>query len=737
MIHVKSERLLVFFFILGWSCSAFIHAATPAQSNTESTPPSLAQEHKDWLEEVGAIISDYEKKAFMSLKTFQDRENFKKAFWEDRDPTPGTVRNEFKEEYEERFEYVKLNFNREGDIPAWKTDRGKTWMKLGKPRFRRRFPGDPVVYPTELWHYTGVHEYGLPETFYVLFFQKNGIGPYRIYSPAADGIESLVRQIGAFTNDNAGGGRKNRRDLASFTGNPMYEYLETVDPDLAFASFSLLPSEGGYLGGLTGTAHVSSEIFLGKLEDAKNYNFEKRHYVEAILRGRPHVEVYYSLQPLEALWQFYWFRAPSGDFIVDYGLQIPPDKFEMGKYDQDFYTALAVEGTIQTAKDNIIVEKVSTRHEIRMDEASFEKIRYTPFQYLARRMIVPGNYKIAILVRNEFSKTMLPVVEDVKVPDFLSATHPYFSSLMLVQSIETQEGQKKGVKPFEFGNAICYPLFDAKVSPNKDFSIFYQLLFPDKSGPLTAQDLTLEYEFVKGTESLGKQAVPFSEKFKGTDVLPESVNIIQTLKPPSVSGTVNTVVRLKKGETVLSQSEPLTLQVSPETPPVPWRWTSGIPEFGSPYNKLLLAEQYYRLNQVDRARELFEQALVRAPELSQARFALMRLNLKEKKYQKVVDLGHDLEIKEPRNRELLWLLGWGHYGLNQFPDAIRFFERARMEDPKNIELLNVLANAYCNSDNTQKCLEIMDESLKLDPDQPDLIRVKERVNGALKKPGTK
>ncbi|HJZ10817.1 MAG TPA: GWxTD domain-containing protein, partial [Acidobacteriota bacterium] len=329
MIRVKSIRLIFLFIIFGWSLPSFIHATTSSQSNTESTTPPITKEHEEWLEEVTAIISDYEKKAFLSLKTYEDRENFKTSFWEDRDPTPGTARNEFQEEYEERMGYVKLNFNREGNIRPWKTDRGRTWLKLGKPRFRRRFPGDPIVYPSELWHYTGVHEYGLPETFYVLFFQKNGIGPFQIYSPAADGIESLVRQISSFT-EQPSGGRKKPRANASFTGNPMYEYLETVDPDLAFASFSLLPTEGGYIGGLTGTAHVSSEIFLGRLEDAKNYNFDKRHYVEAILKGRPHVEVYYSLQPQEARWQFYWFRAPNGDFIVDYGLQIPADKLEMG-----------------------------------------------------------------------------------------------------------------------------------------------------------------------------------------------------------------------------------------------------------------------------------------------------------------------------------------------------------------------------------------------------------------------
>src|SRR5262249_28933174 len=126
-----------------------------------------------------------------SLKNFTDRQQFIQAFWEDRDPTPGTQRNEYKEEFDARLKYVKENFNREGPNPL-KTDRGRVWMLLGKPNFRKRMPAEQGMVTVDFWQYAGVKQYGLPESFYLIFFMKNGIGAYRIYSPANDGPQALL-----------------------------------------------------------------------------------------------------------------------------------------------------------------------------------------------------------------------------------------------------------------------------------------------------------------------------------------------------------------------------------------------------------------------------------------------------------------------------------------------------------------------------------------------------------------
>ncbi|MCI0617260.1 GWxTD domain-containing protein, partial [bacterium] len=75
----------------------------PAQNEVKTVEKKgelpLTEPHKKWLDVVHWIISDYEKTAFLSLKSNEDREKFIAAFWENRDPTPGTEKNEFKEEH--------------------------------------------------------------------------------------------------------------------------------------------------------------------------------------------------------------------------------------------------------------------------------------------------------------------------------------------------------------------------------------------------------------------------------------------------------------------------------------------------------------------------------------------------------------------------------------------------------------------------------------------------------------
>ena len=56
--------------------------------------------YKKWLsDEVPYIITDEERAAFKKFSTDDEREQFIEAFWERRNPNPGSPENEFKEEY--------------------------------------------------------------------------------------------------------------------------------------------------------------------------------------------------------------------------------------------------------------------------------------------------------------------------------------------------------------------------------------------------------------------------------------------------------------------------------------------------------------------------------------------------------------------------------------------------------------------------------------------------------------
>ncbi len=121
--------------------------------------------YKKWLsEEVPYIITPEERAAFKKLTTDEEREQFIEAFWERRNPNPGSPENEFKEEYYRRIAYSNEHYA--SGIPGWKTDRGRIYIMYGPPDEIDSHPsggtylrppeeggGETSTYPFEDWRY--------------------------------------------------------------------------------------------------------------------------------------------------------------------------------------------------------------------------------------------------------------------------------------------------------------------------------------------------------------------------------------------------------------------------------------------------------------------------------------------------------------------------------------------------------------------------------------------------------
>ena len=121
--------------------------------------------YKTWLnEEVPYIISDDERKAFMSLANDEEREAFIENFWQRRNPNPDSPENEFREEHYRRIQYANDHFA--AGKPGWKTDRGHIYIAFGPADSIDSHPsggmyerpmeeggGETSTFPFEVWHY--------------------------------------------------------------------------------------------------------------------------------------------------------------------------------------------------------------------------------------------------------------------------------------------------------------------------------------------------------------------------------------------------------------------------------------------------------------------------------------------------------------------------------------------------------------------------------------------------------
>jgi GWxTD domain-containing protein len=121
--------------------------------------------YKTWLnQEVPYIITDEERRSFMSLSNDEERDAFIENFWLRRNPNPDSPENEYREEHYRRIAYANEHFA--AGKPGWKTDRGHIYIAYGKPDDIDAHPsggnyerpqdeggGSTSTFPFEIWHY--------------------------------------------------------------------------------------------------------------------------------------------------------------------------------------------------------------------------------------------------------------------------------------------------------------------------------------------------------------------------------------------------------------------------------------------------------------------------------------------------------------------------------------------------------------------------------------------------------
>ena len=73
-------------------------------------------------------------------------------FWKDKDPSPGSSKNEYLENIQKRYAYVNEHFGW-GKTEGWNTDRGRIFIKYGVPDEINRHYSEPNVHPYEIWYY--------------------------------------------------------------------------------------------------------------------------------------------------------------------------------------------------------------------------------------------------------------------------------------------------------------------------------------------------------------------------------------------------------------------------------------------------------------------------------------------------------------------------------------------------------------------------------------------------------
>jgi GWxTD domain-containing protein len=134
------------------------------------TPAWFVMHRPEAIEVLSLVARDEELDALKKAPADSGWADALASFWGRHDPSPGTEENEFLREIEQRVETAATLFIEPFRSPGWRTDRGRAWIRYGRPDRRTTSPGDFDHPGREVW------EYDAPRR--VLVFVDRGSGEY-------------------------------------------------------------------------------------------------------------------------------------------------------------------------------------------------------------------------------------------------------------------------------------------------------------------------------------------------------------------------------------------------------------------------------------------------------------------------------------------------------------------------------------------------------------------------------
>jgi GWxTD domain-containing protein len=676
----------------------FLSAASLADERLEKLNP----EHRKWIEEeVVYIITDQERDVYLSLPTVADREGFIAAFWDRRDPDPATPANEFKDEHYERLDYANRIYGRDAPRPGWKTDRGRFWIILGKPREIQRYDGSNEVVSTEIWFYTGDPKYGQPPRFNLVFFKEQDIGEYELYSPMGDGPEALLR---------AGSGAYFRTDQ-----NAAVDLLEVVSMDLARASLTVDLTEpvGNFLSARNSRQPLTSfvkvpinvESVIANIEESPQKRVSV-DYLDAYLRYKDKVSADYSFRFVPSRQYTAVFYGPEDTPFVHYCLELDPANFSLQASEDGtkFYTTLDVTAEVRDTGGRLIAVNEASPY-IELTQSQMQAVAGFPFAYHDDFPLVAGDYKLNLIVKNRATKQFTASELDLRVEPVPAG--PALGALMVGYKTEAASGFGEAThRAFQIGDEIVYPTTDANFTPAETAHVLVQLW-----------NAPPEYRLRLSISGDGKTAEP-------REVSIGSYGGGPAIEEFPLAGFESGVYRVRAelvdaaGRTVSERLAPLN--ASPRT---------SIDRAGFVFRRsfnvdspgllaLARGQQHMAKGEIAEAESAFRQAVAAgSPNLVSANWKLATVLLYSRDADEALALLEPLAESYGSEPEVTEGLGLAYYMKGNFSEATRYLEHAITLRPPDAPLLNALGDSYQNLGQHEKAREAFERSLSLNPAQ--------------------
>ncbi len=409
--------------------------------------------YKKWLqEEVPYIITDEERKTFRNFTTDEEREQFIEAFWDRRNPNPGSPENEFKEEYYRRIAYANEHYA--SGIPGWKTDRGRIYIMYGPADETESHPsggtyvrppeeggGETSTYPFETWRYRYID--GIGNNVILEFVDPTMTGEYHLTIDPGE------------------------KDALLHVPNAGLTELESLGMASKVDRFSRTDGMtiGRSLGGMPESMNEFTRLDLyAKIFKPPSVKFKD---LKAVVTSRLSA----NLLPFDVRTDF--IRVTEATVLTPVTVQVANRELQFQNKGGVMHAVLDIFGQVNSLSGRYVT---SFEDSVAMDVPENEFQRYVDRKSVYQKglPLSPGRYKLSVVVKDDSGGRMGSLELGIQVPHFdedkLSS-----SSLILADLIQRLPTNQVGTGPFVIGSTKVRPRVNQIFTRNDRLGIFMQV----------------------------------------------------------------------------------------------------------------------------------------------------------------------------------------------------------------------------------------------------------------------
>jgi GWxTD domain-containing protein len=662
----------------------------------------LSPQYRDWLKRVSYIIQPEEKDVFLLLANDRERNIFIETFWKQRDPTPGTPLNEYKEEHIKRFDYANEHFRRDSPREGWMTDRGRFYIILGPPVSIERFDNQKGLYPAEVWYYYGEREKGLPAHFALVFFKRGGAGEYRLYEPVSDGPSSLMIE---------------GREIDPLAYQRVYEKLYELAPTLALVSLSMVPGEIPF----NYQPSPRNNIIIADIMESVKRDVNPA-YATHFLNHRGIVSTDYLTNYIESDAESVVVPDPMIGLNFFHFL-IVPRTISVDYYEpkDQYYCHFTLNVSVRQNEE--MVFQYSKEFPFYFSEEELERIKASGMAIEDSFPLTEGHFQVTVLLTNSTGKEFTIYEKEVYIQE--DSGKARLIGPLLGYRFET------------YGRDVHIPfkILENKLAmdPKKTYSlkdtISLLCLVENMNQELwKSGKMEIQIRGLREAGPVGKNITvrlshyPFNKIISIPHSLPA-----QELSPDYYELRI----RLLDGEgaTIGSESGQFVL-TSADAVAHPTAYAKGIPLAHSYAYFYMVASQCRATRQPDKAEAFYKRALEMNPGYGRGLLEYSQFLFESRKFAESLELLEGIKSEENLRFSYYLVKGRSLLGLERYFEALENLEEANKIYNSDTALLNSLGFCYYKTDQKQKALEVFKASLRLNPDQEDIKKLVREIEGS-------